>query len=143
MGEGRVGLRPEYIRQAVDASLQRWQTDSIDLYQSHDDAASVPLADTLGAFADLIAAGKVRAIGASNHSAPRLAEALRTSAELGLPRYESLQPLYNLYDRAVLERDLARSEEHTSELQSPCNLVCRLLLEKKKNTLLMTSHTQY
>src|SRR5256885_15722658 len=47
------------------------------------------------------------AIGASNHSAPRLAEALRTSAELGLPRYESLQPLYNLYDRAVLERDLA------------------------------------
>src|SRR5256885_15395082 len=109
MGEGRVGLRPEYIRQAVDASLQRLQTDYIDLYQSHDDDASVPLADTLGAFADLIAAGKVRAIGASNHSAPRLAEALRTSAELGLPRYESLQPLYNLYDRAVLERD--RSEE--------------------------------
>jgi aryl-alcohol dehydrogenase-like predicted oxidoreductase len=97
MGHGKVGLRPEYIRQAVDASLQRLQTDYIDLYQSHDDDAGVPLADTLGAFADLIAAGKVRAIGASNHSAPRLAEALRTSAELGLPRY----------DRAVLERDLA------------------------------------
>jgi aryl-alcohol dehydrogenase-like predicted oxidoreductase len=89
MGHGKVGLRPEYIRQAVDASLQRLQTDYIDLYQSHDDDAGVPLADTLGAFADLIAAGKVRAIGASNHSAPRLAEALRTSAELGLPRYES------------------------------------------------------
>src|SRR2546427_10162153 len=74
----RSGLRPEYIRQAVDASLQRLQTDYIDLYQSHDDDASVPLADTLGAFADLIAAGKVRAIGASNHSAPRLAEALRS-----------------------------------------------------------------
>jgi aryl-alcohol dehydrogenase-like predicted oxidoreductase len=107
MGHGKVGLRPEYIRQAVDASLQRLQTDYIDLYQSHDDDAGVPLADTLGAFADLIAAGKVRAIGASNHSAPRRAEALRTSAELRLPRYESLQPLYNLYDRAVLERDLA------------------------------------
>jgi aryl-alcohol dehydrogenase-like predicted oxidoreductase len=107
MGDGKVGLRPEYIRQAVDASLKRLQTDHIDLYQSHDDDASVPLADTLGAFADLIAAGKVRAIGASNHSAPRLAEALRTSARLGLPRYESLQPLYNLYDRAVMESELA------------------------------------
>ena len=106
MGDGKVGLRPEYIRQAVEDSLRRLQTDHIDLYQSHDDDASVPLADTLGAFADLIQAGKVRAIGASNYTAPRLAEALQTSERLGLPRYESLQPLYNLYDRAVFERDL-------------------------------------
>ena len=106
MGDGKKGLRPEYIRQAVEASLQRLQTDHIDLYQSHDDDASVPLSETLQAYAELIQAGKVRAIGASNHSAPRLLEALQTSAKLGLPRYESLQPLYNLYDRAVFEKDL-------------------------------------
>ncbi|MFI8617374.1 aldo/keto reductase [Acidovorax sp. NPDC077693] len=103
MGDGKVGLRPEYIRQAVEASLKRLQTDRIDLYQSHDDDATVPLADTLGAYADLIRAGKVRAIGASNFSAARLAEALQTSERLHLPRYESLQPLFNLYDRAVFE----------------------------------------
>jgi len=103
MGDGKVGLRPEYIRQAVEASLKRLQTDHIDLYQSHDDDATVPLADTLGAYADLIRAGKVRAIGASNYSAARLAEALQTSERLKLPRYESLQPLFNLYDRAVFE----------------------------------------
>lgn len=103
MGDGKVGLRPAYIRQAVEASLQRLQTDHIDLYQSHDDDTTVPLADTLGAYADLIRAGKVRAIGASNYSAARLQEALQTSERLGLPRYESLQPLFNLYDRAVFE----------------------------------------
>ncbi|RZI90534.1 MAG: aldo/keto reductase, partial [Variovorax sp.] len=103
MGEGKVGLAPAYIRQAVDASLKRLQTDHIDLYQSHDDDAGTPLEDSLGAFAELIKAGKVRAIGASNYTAPRLAEALDVSERLGLPRYESLQPLYNLYDRAVFE----------------------------------------
>nr|WP_060987525.1 aldo/keto reductase [uncultured Acidovorax sp.] len=103
MGDGKVGLRPAYIRQAVEASLQRLQTDHIDLYQSHDDDTTVPLADTLGAYADLIRAGKVRAVGASNYSAARLQEALQTSERLGLPRYESLQPLFNLYDRAVFE----------------------------------------
>jgi len=106
MGGGKVGLRPEYIREAVDASLRRLQTDYIDLYQSHDDDASVPLAEVLGTFDDLIRQGKVRAIGASNYSAPRLAEALQTSQRLGLARYESLQPLYNLYDRAVFEESL-------------------------------------
>jgi len=106
MGDGLVGLSPAYIRQAVDASLRRLQTDHIDLYQSHDDDADTPLADTLGAFAELIKAGKVRAIGASNYTAPRLAEALDVAERAGLPRYESLQPLYNLYDRAVFEKDL-------------------------------------
>ncbi|WP_312409175.1 aldo/keto reductase [Comamonas sp.] len=106
MGDGKVGLRPEYIRQAVDASLQRLQTDYIDLYQSHDDDAQVPLADVMGTFGELIAEGKVRAVGASNYSAARLAEALQTSEQHGLARYESLQPLYNLYDRAVFEKEL-------------------------------------
>jgi len=103
MGEGKQGLSPAYIREAVDASLKRLKTDHIDLYQSHDDDAETPLADTLGTFAELIKAGKVRAIGASNFTAPRLAEALDVAEREGLPRYESLQPLYNLYDRAVFE----------------------------------------
>jgi aryl-alcohol dehydrogenase-like predicted oxidoreductase len=106
MGDGRKGLRPEWIRQAVDDSLRRLQTDRIDLYQAHTDDAETPLAETLGAFAELIKAGKVRAIGASNYSAPRLQQALQTSAELGLPRYETLQPLYNLVDRAAYEAEL-------------------------------------
>ncbi|MEP6722979.1 MAG: aldo/keto reductase [Variovorax sp.] len=106
MGEGKTGLAPAYIRAAVDASLQRLKTDHIDLYQSHDDDPNTPMEDSLGAFAELIKAGKVRAIGASNFTAPRLAEALDVSERLGLPRYESLQPLYNLYDRAVFEEAL-------------------------------------
>lgn len=103
MGPDRKGLRPAYIRAAVEASLQRLQTDHIDLYQSHDDDQDTPLEDSLGAFSDLIRAGKVRAIGASNYTAARLALALETSQRHGLARYESLQPLYNLYDRAVFE----------------------------------------
>jgi aryl-alcohol dehydrogenase-like predicted oxidoreductase len=90
----------------VEASLRRLQTDRIDLYQSHDDDASTPLEETMSAFAELIREGKVRAIGASNFSAPRLAEALATSARLGLPRYECLQPHYNLVERAVYEAEL-------------------------------------
>jgi aryl-alcohol dehydrogenase-like predicted oxidoreductase len=106
MGDGRVGLGGDYIRRAVEASLQRLQTDVIDLYQSHDDDPNTPLEETLGAYADLIAAGKVRAIGASNHSAARLSEALAVSAKRGLPRYESLQPLYNLVERPAFEAEL-------------------------------------
>ena len=106
MGPGRIGLSRRWIRQAVDDSLRRLQTDRIDLYQSHDDDAGTPFEETLAAYAELIAAGKVRAIGASNHSAARLAEALATSRRLGLPRYECLQPLYNLYDRAPFEAEL-------------------------------------
>ncbi|MCJ0763532.1 aldo/keto reductase [Variovorax terrae] len=107
MGPGQQGLKPAYIRQAVEASLRRLQTDHIDLYQSHDDDAETPMEETLEAYAGLIKAGKVRAIGASNFTAPRLALALETSQKLGLPRYESLQPLYNLYDRTGFESELA------------------------------------
>jgi len=106
MGPGKSGLKPAYIRQAVEASLKRLRTDRIDLYQSHDDDADTPLAETLGAFADLIQEGKVRAIGASNYSGARLREALEVSERHGLPRYETLQPLYNLYDRQDFESDL-------------------------------------
>ncbi|MEO5734949.1 MAG: aldo/keto reductase [Rubrivivax sp.] len=102
-GSGRQGLSRRWIREAVHDSLTRLQTDRIDLYQSHDDDADTPLEDTLAAFGELITEGKVRAIGASNYSAPRLAEALATSQRLGLPRYETLQPHYNLVERAVFE----------------------------------------
>jgi aryl-alcohol dehydrogenase-like predicted oxidoreductase len=106
MGDGKVGLAPAYIKQAVDASLKRLQTDRIDLYQAHQDDPKTPLADTLGAFAELIQAGKVRAIGASNYTAARLDEALQTSARARLPRYETLQPQYNLMERAAYEGEL-------------------------------------
>jgi aryl-alcohol dehydrogenase-like predicted oxidoreductase len=106
MGEGRTGLSPTWIRQAVDDSLRRLQTDHIDLYQAHDDDTTTPLEDTLAAFDQLIRAGKVRAIGASNHTAARLALALDTSERLGLARYETLQPLYNLVDREPFEAEL-------------------------------------
>jgi aryl-alcohol dehydrogenase-like predicted oxidoreductase len=107
MGEGRVGLAPQRIREAVEASLRRLQVDCIDLYQAHKDDEATPLEETLEAFARLIEQGKVRAIGASNYSAQRLAQALDTSRRLGLPRYESLQPLYNLCDRTGFESELA------------------------------------
>lgn len=107
MGSGEQGLSRAWIMKEVDASLARLKTDVIDLYQAHKDDADTPLEETLGAFADLIKAGKVRAIGASNYTAPRLKLALETSARLGLPRYETLQPLYNLMDRKVFEDDLA------------------------------------
>ncbi|HEY6511522.1 MAG TPA: aldo/keto reductase [Burkholderiaceae bacterium] len=106
MGDGKIGLAPKYIRQAVDDSLRRLQTDHIDLYQAHRDDPKTPLEETLGAFADLVRAGKVRAIGASNYSAARLGEALAASASAKLPRYESLQPLYNLVERAAYEEEL-------------------------------------
>ena len=107
MGSGEQGLSRAWIMKEVDASLARLKTDVIDLYQAHKDDADTPLEETLGAFADLIKAGKVRAIGASNYTAPRLKLALETSAKLGLPRYETLQPLYNLMDRKVFEDELA------------------------------------
>ncbi len=106
MGDGKQGLRPEYVRKAVDASLQRLGTDRIDLYQAHKDDGNTPLADTLGAFAELIAAGKVRAIGASNYKADRLRAALELASTEGLPRYECLQPHYNLLERGDYENTL-------------------------------------
>jgi aryl-alcohol dehydrogenase-like predicted oxidoreductase len=114
MGPGQKGLSKSYIRAAVEASLQRLQTDYIDLYQSHRDDLDTPQQETLGAYEELIRDGKVRAVGASNFTAARLKEALEISAELGLPRYESLQPKYNLSDRAEYEADLeplCRQEE--------------------------------
>lgn len=106
MGPDQKGLSRAYILQAAERSLNRLQVDAIDLYQAHQDDETVPLEETLGAFGELIAQKKVRAIGASNYPAARLAEALRVSGARGMPRYECLQPNYNLYDRAGFEVDL-------------------------------------
>lgn len=106
MGPERKGLSAEHIVRSAEESLRRLQTDYIDLYQSHTDDPDTPQEETLAAYARLVEQGKVRAVGASNFSAERLSAALQLSAERGLPRYESLQPLYNLYDRAAFEESL-------------------------------------
>ncbi len=108
MGPDRKGLSRAYILQAVEDSLRRLQTDHIDLYQSHKDDETTPLEETLGAFGDLIEQGKVRAIGASNYSAARLAESLEVSRKTGLPAFQCLQPHYNLCERALFEPDLEK-----------------------------------
>lgn len=102
----RPGLSADNITAAVEDSLRRLQTDVIDLYQAHEDDESTPLESTLAAFGRLIEQGKVRAIGASNYTAERLRDALKVSADYKLPRYETLQPEYNLYDRAGYEAGL-------------------------------------
>jgi len=102
MGEGR-SLKKDYILRECEASLRRLQVDHIDLYQTHFDDEVTEPEETMQAYAQLIVAGKVRAIGASNMTPARLNASLEASRKLGLPRYESLQPLYNLSDRKEFE----------------------------------------
>jgi len=106
MEPGKKGLSKAYIFRSVEDSLRRLQTDYIDLYQSHIDDPATPFEETLSAYSELMRQGKVRAIGASNHNTQRLRESLRVADQNGLPRYESLQPNYNLYDRAAYEAEL-------------------------------------
>ena len=106
MGPHRKGLSKAYILRAAEDSLRRLQTDHIDFYQSHCEDPETSMDETLQAYAQLIEQGKVRAIGASNYSAERLSHALTFSRRHGLPRYESLQTEYNLYDRKEYEEAL-------------------------------------
>ncbi|NVO30430.1 aldo/keto reductase [Hymenobacter lapidiphilus] len=106
MGDGRQGLGKAYIKTAVEESLGRLKTDYIDLYQSHQDDEERAVTEPLEAYAELIQEGKVRAIGASNFGAGRLRAALQASETQGLPRYETFQPEYNLYQREGLEKEL-------------------------------------
>ena len=107
MGNGREGLGKQYILDAAEASLRRLGVDTIDLYQSHKDDAASPIDGALEAYGELIAKGKVRAIGASNFKGARLTESIETAQREGLPAYRVLQPEYNLYDRQDYESDLA------------------------------------
>jgi aryl-alcohol dehydrogenase-like predicted oxidoreductase len=102
----RKGLKAANIAAAVDDSLKRLRTDRIDLYQAHEDDPDTPVEEALRAFDHLVQAGKVRAIGASNYTAPRLRQAIQTSEVQGIARFHTLQPRYNLYDRADFEAEL-------------------------------------
>jgi aryl-alcohol dehydrogenase-like predicted oxidoreductase len=106
MGPDKKGLSKAYITRAVEDSLKRLQTDYIDLYQSHDDDKNTPLIETMETFTDLIKQGKVRTIGASNYGADRFKESLKVSRDNGFATYQTLQPEYNLYDRAEYEKEL-------------------------------------
>jgi len=106
MGDGKKGLSKSHILRSAEDSLRCLQTDYIDLYQSHIDDPDTPLEESLEAYAELIKQGKVRAIGASNHKAERLAAALETSRKTGLPAYQTLQPNYSLIERAEYESNL-------------------------------------
>ncbi|MDH6234083.1 aryl-alcohol dehydrogenase-like predicted oxidoreductase [Mesorhizobium soli] len=114
MGQGKRDLSAGYIARAVEASLKRLQTDVIDLYLSHWLDPETPYEETLGAYQKLIATGKVRNIGASNLDAEQLKAALNVAKDKNLPRYDVLQPEYNLYDRASYDgplRDLCMAED--------------------------------
>jgi len=106
MGEGKT-IRKDYVLRAAEGCLKRLQIDCIDLLQTHFDDEVTPPEETMAAYAQLIAQGKVRAVGASNISLARLKASLAASKMLGIPRYESLQPNYNLYDRADFETQYA------------------------------------
>jgi aryl-alcohol dehydrogenase-like predicted oxidoreductase len=114
MGPGKKGLSARYIEEAVEASLKRLKVETIDLYLSHWPDEATPHEETLGAYQRLIAKGKIRWCGASNFNATQLAAALDASQARGLPRYEVLQPEYNLYDRDLFDgplRDLCVAQE--------------------------------
>ena len=106
MGDGKKGLKKDYILKAVEDSLKRLQTDYLDLYQTHFDDLETPVLETLEAYDQLVKDGKIRWIGASNMSVERLKESLATSAEHQLPSYETFQPHYNLYEREAYENGL-------------------------------------
>jgi aryl-alcohol dehydrogenase-like predicted oxidoreductase len=102
----KKGLSKSYILRAAEDSLRRLQTDYIDLYQTHHDDPETPVEETLEAYALLVQQGKVRAIGASNLIAERLTASLEASDRKGYPRYQTMQPHYNLFERAGYEKDL-------------------------------------
>jgi aryl-alcohol dehydrogenase-like predicted oxidoreductase len=127
----RPGLRPENIIAACNDSLRRLQTDYIDIYYSHNDDADVPMAETLGAYAQLISEGKIRYIAASQHTGKRLQEALDISKDQGLPSYIALQDHYNLMERNPFESDQQAVLERNSLSALPFFSLARGFLSGK------------
>jgi aryl-alcohol dehydrogenase-like predicted oxidoreductase len=107
MGQGKKDLSAKWILEEVDNSLRRLQTDHIDLYLAHWPDPTVGHEETLGAFAKLKEQGKIRSIGCSNYDAKMMQDSFEVSAKNGLPRYDVLQPPYNLYDRSEFEGELS------------------------------------
>ena len=107
MGPGKKGLSKKYILEAVESSLTRLQTDYIDLYQSHYDDPNTPIEETMEAYNELVKAGKVRIIGASNFSADRLEESVKIGLQEGFTAYQTFQPEFNLFDRQDFEENIA------------------------------------
>lgn len=131
MAHDKKGLSKTWIKQAVEESLTRLQTDYIDLYQSHKDDPETPMEETLSAYQELVNEGKVRAIGTSNMSAQRILVSLKFSKEHGFPAYQTVQPLYNLYDRESYEKELEPlCQEHNLGVISYSSLASGFLTGK-------------
>lgn len=109
MGQGKRDISKRYILREVEESLRRLQTDCIDLYQTHWDVETIPVEETLEAYAELVKSGKVKWIGASNMSVERLKKSLEASEKNGYPRYQALQPEYNLYVREKFEKEFEQT----------------------------------
>jgi aryl-alcohol dehydrogenase-like predicted oxidoreductase len=105
MGDGKKGVSRKHILESVEESLTRLRTDRIDLYQTHFDDEATPVEETMEAYAQLVKEGKVRFLGTSNMSIARIKASVEASERNGWPRYETLQPLYNLYDREKFETE--------------------------------------
>lgn len=134
MGSGKKGLSKLYIKQAVEASLQRLQTDYIDLYQSHFEDVDTPQEETLQAFDELVKEGKVRIIGVSNHNGAKLVESLKISKEAGIASYQTLQPQYNLYEREHFEKEYkAICKEHNISVITYFSLASGFLTGKYRS----------
>lgn len=126
----KKGLSKKYILKAVDDSLQRLQTDYIDLYQSHKDDPDTPIEETLETYKELITAGKVRTIGCSNFSPARINKSLKISIEKNLPSYKTIQPLYNLYDRSFEKEYIKIVEKYSPGVISYSSLASGFLSGK-------------
>jgi aryl-alcohol dehydrogenase-like predicted oxidoreductase len=146
MGQGGIDISEKHIQQSVDASLQRLQTDYIDLYYAHKDDEKTPPEETLGAFQKLIDAGKVRYIGASNFSPARLDASLETAKRSSLPLYRVYQPEYNLVNRKNFEGELAQvCKRHHIGVVTYFSLASGLLTGKYKTEqdIEQSSRTSY
>ncbi len=146
MGQGKIDLSKSHIRASVEDSLRRLQTDYIDLYYSHKDDETTTPKETLSVYKELIDEGKVRFVGASNFSVDRLKESEQVATEHGLPKYQVVQPEYNLLSRNSFEGELqSYCQQHQLGVASYFSLASGLLSGKYRNEkdLENSSRTDY